>query len=97
MKIHHFDGFPKAGLEFMQALVVNNNKEWFEANKQTYLMQVQAPAVALVATLGEALQTRFPNITYDTRTNGGGSLLRIYRDTRFNRVAIHPTILMPNG
>jgi uncharacterized protein (TIGR02453 family) len=34
--------------------------------------------------LGERLQAEFPNIRYDTRTNGGGSLMRIHRDVRFS-------------
>lgn len=79
-----FSGFPAAGLQFMRDLSANNTKEWFEANKKTYLDAVQAPAVALVTTLGERLGAKFPEIGYDTRINGSGSLLRIYRDTRFS-------------
>lgn len=79
-----FTGFPAEGLRFLRELAENNNKPWFEANKQTYVKAVQAPAVALVATLGARLQERFPEIQYDTRTNGAGSLMRIYRDTRFS-------------
>lgn len=79
-----FTGFPPEGLQFLRDLAENNNKPWFEANKATYLAAVQAPAVALVGTLGELLHERFPEIQYDTRANGSGSLMRIYRDTRFS-------------
>jgi uncharacterized protein (TIGR02453 family) len=34
--------------------------------------------------MGEALQTLVPEIQYDTRANGSGSLMRIYRDVRFS-------------
>lgn len=79
-----FTGFPKEGIQFMQDLVHNNNKEWFTENKQTYVEKVQEPALELVVTLGEALKTKYPNISYEARKNGG-SLLRIYRDTRFSK------------
>ncbi len=79
-----FTGFPSAGTQFLRELVQNNEKPWFEANKQRYLADVQAPALALVVALGERLQAHFPEIHFDTRTNGGGSLMRIHRDVRFS-------------
>jgi uncharacterized protein (TIGR02453 family) len=79
-----FDGFPTAGIQFLRDLMQNNTKPWFEAHKAQYLKVVQQPALALVVALGERLQAEFPAIRYDTRTNGGGSLMRIYRDTRFS-------------
>ncbi len=36
-------------------------------------------------TFGKRLQRLFPGIHYDTRTNGQGSLNRIYRDIRFTK------------
>jgi uncharacterized protein (TIGR02453 family) len=79
-----FIGFPPEGLQFLRDLGANNNKAWFEAHKHIYLHSLQAPAVALVAELGARLQAHFPEVNYDTRTNGSGSLMRIYRDTRFS-------------
>ena len=79
-----FTGFPDEGIQFLHDLRDNNHKDWFDAHKSIYQKSVQAPAVALVATLGEQLHAHFPQITYDTRTNGGGSMMRIYRDTRFS-------------
>lgn len=79
-----FAGFPPEAIQFLRGLAANNHKTWFEANRATYLAAVQRPAVALVAALGEPLQQRFPEIRYDTRANGAGSLMRIYRDTRFS-------------
>jgi uncharacterized protein (TIGR02453 family) len=79
-----FAGFPPAGTHFLRELTQNNNKAWFEANKAHYLQDVQAPALALVTALGERLQAQFPEIRFDTRTNGSGSLMRIHRDVRFS-------------
>jgi uncharacterized protein (TIGR02453 family) len=78
-----FTGFPREGVQFLRDLGENNEKSWFEANKQTYIDCVQQPAKALVIALGERLQAEFPPVSYDTRTNGG-SMMRIYRDTRFS-------------
>ncbi len=79
-----FTGFPARGIQFLRDLSENNNKAWFEANKPVYIEAVQTPAVALVVALGSALQAHFPEIQYDTRTNGSGSLMRVHRDTRFS-------------
>lgn len=78
-----FTGFPPEGMQFLYELSQNNNREWFEAHKSTYVNAVQKPAQALVVGLGEQLQAAFPRISYDPRLNGG-SLTRIYRDTRFS-------------
>ncbi|MGJ3238737.1 MAG: DUF2461 domain-containing protein [Anaerolineae bacterium] len=78
-----FTGFPMEGLQFLRDLAQNNNKDWFDKHKPTYRATVQTPALDLVSALGERLQTEFPRICYDARTNGG-SLMRIYRDTRFS-------------
>ena len=77
--------FPQAGLDFLQELSENNNREWFNANKKRYEDDLRTPAVELVITLGERLQEHFPGVSYDTAVNGSGSLMRIYRDTRFSK------------
>jgi uncharacterized protein (DUF2461 family) len=69
----------------MAELADNNNREWFNERKQVYLDHIVAPAVAFVQTAGEQLQFISPGIQFDTRTNGQGSLMRIYRDTRFSK------------
>jgi uncharacterized protein (TIGR02453 family) len=79
-----FSGFPEAGLRFLEELAANNNKEWFDAHKKDYNKLVRDPSVALVIAIGERLQSISPNIRYDPRTNGSGSLLRINRDVRFS-------------
>jgi uncharacterized protein (TIGR02453 family) len=80
-----FSGFPQEGLQFLAELKDNNNREWFQANKDTYINYVLAPAQDLVFAFGERLkQVISPGIVYDTAANGSGSILRIYRDLRFS-------------
>lgn len=79
-----FTGFPVESFTFFQNLITNNNRDWFQAHKQDYLDYIVSPAQSFVATLGQKLQTLSPDIIYDTRTNGSGSMMRIYRDIRFS-------------
>lgn len=80
-----FVGFPEEGLRFLSGLKKNNNREWFEARKDVYREQVAAPAQAFVVALGRRLQVISNGIIFDTRLNGSGSVMRIYRDTRFSK------------
>ncbi len=86
MDLQPFGGFPIDVLKFLHELSENNNKVWFDENKHRYSNGVIANVPAFVSALGERLQAEIsPDITYDTRTNGAGSMMRIYRDTRFSR------------
>ncbi len=79
-----FNGFPAEGLNFFAGLEANNNRDWFNEHKDDYIQHVQEPMAAFVSTLGPLLQEISPGIVYDPRTNGSGSMMRIYRDTRFS-------------
>lgn len=80
-----FRGFPQTSIQFLKDLEANNNKEWFTANKPVYQSELLAPAKEFVEVMGERLHQISPSINYDTRTNGSGSLMRIYRDVRFSK------------
>ncbi len=80
-----FAGFPAAGLQFLEALAQNNNKPWFEAHKAEYQAYLWESAVAFVAAMSARLPAVVPDIRVDMRTNGSGSLMRIYRDVRFSQ------------
>jgi uncharacterized protein (TIGR02453 family) len=80
-----FTGFPNEGVQFLADLGEHNEREWFQARKQVYTDLIVTPAVAFAESLGERLQYISPHIQYDTRTNGQGSLMRIYRDVRFSK------------
>ena len=84
MSEHGFEGFPEQGLRFLADLSDNNNREWFNENKPQYLEYIVEPSKEFIETVGDQLQFISPHVQYDTRTNGQGSLMRIYRDIRFS-------------
>jgi uncharacterized protein (TIGR02453 family) len=75
-----FDGFPPDTLKFLRKLRKNNNREWFQANRQTYEKCVKAPMVEVVTVLGDALQAFAPEMVVDPKK----VMYRINRDTRFS-------------
>ncbi len=86
MSANKFTGFPMDVVDFLHELAQNNDRTWFEANKHRYSEGVIANVPAFVEALGSRLQTEISQgIIYDTRTNGAGSMMRIYRDTRFSK------------
>lgn len=85
MDSNGFDGFPGEGQAFLTDLEENNDRDWFKPRKHIFDETIVAPAVAFIEALGERLKLISPHIQYDTRTNGSGSLLRIYRDVRFSK------------
>ncbi len=78
-----FAGFQPALLGFLGELAANNNRAWFDANRQRYEDSVLCPALDFVAAMAprlEKISRRFEAIP----RRSGGSLLRVYRDTRFS-------------
>lgn len=84
MKVTRFTGFPEDLFRFLEELTVNNNREWFNANKRRYQQSVVAPVGEFICAMGEHLYRISTNFVADPRGNGG-SMFRIYRDTRFSR------------
>jgi uncharacterized protein (TIGR02453 family) len=80
-----FTGFPREGIQFLSDITMNNNREWFNANKTIFQESIQKPAQDFVIALGSRLQLISPGITFDTRLNGSGTIMRIYRDIRFSK------------
>ena len=83
--IPKFTGFPKETLRFYEELKENNFRDWFTERKDYYHEVVLKPAQAFVIAFGEKLKKISSGFTYDTRTNGRGTILRIYRDIRFSK------------
>jgi len=75
--------FSPATFRFLRSLARNNNRDWFAAHKEQYEEHVRAPALRLITDLGEPLRSISPQIIASARPVGG-SLFRIYRDTRFS-------------
>lgn len=76
--------FTPATFDFLTELAANNNRDWFAANKPRYDGDVKAPALRFISDFGPHLARIGPRFRADPRANGG-SLFRIYRDTRFSR------------
>ena len=69
---------------FLRELAANNDRGWFEANKQRYLAEVRDPLLRFVADFAPRLAKLSKHMVADPRPVGG-SLFRIYRDTRFSK------------
>jgi uncharacterized protein (TIGR02453 family) len=69
---------------FLRELQSHNRREWFEANKSRYESLVRAPALRFIEAIAPALAQFAPQFRADARKIGG-SLMRVYRDTRFSR------------
>ena len=69
---------------FLRQLERNNSREWFEKNKPRYLEHVREPMQRFIADFGPKLRRISPHFLADPRPQGG-SMFRIYRDTRFSK------------
>jgi uncharacterized protein (TIGR02453 family) len=76
--------FSPALFAFMRELREHNDRDWFAANKQRYEEDVREPAFAFIGAFAPHLARISPRFVADSRPTGG-SLFRIYRDTRFSK------------
>jgi uncharacterized protein (TIGR02453 family) len=74
--------FSDKTFKFLRALARNNEREWFAAHKAEYERDVKQPFLRLIADLAEPLANISPHIVANPKPVGG-SMFRIYRDTRF--------------
>jgi uncharacterized protein (TIGR02453 family) len=75
--------FTPATLRFLRGLKRHNDREWFAANKNRFLEDVEAPMQRFITDFGERLRGISKAFVADPRRTGG-SMFRIYRDTRFS-------------
>ncbi|HJV38543.1 MAG TPA: DUF2461 domain-containing protein [Geothrix sp.] len=69
---------------FLKDLKAHNDREWFQANKARYEAEARDPVLRLIAAFSGPLAGISRHVEADPRPSGG-SLFRIYRDTRFSR------------
>jgi uncharacterized protein (TIGR02453 family) len=74
--------FTPAAFGFLRELAANNDRAWWERNKDRYVATIREPALDFIADFGAWLQHVAPYLSADTRVNGG-SLMRPHRDMRF--------------
>jgi uncharacterized protein (TIGR02453 family) len=76
--------FTAETFDFLRELRENNDRAWFAENKHRYETQVRDPALKFISEFGAKLAKISPHLVADPRPVGG-SMFRIYRDTRFSR------------
>ena len=76
--------FTHRTFSFLRELADNNNREWFHAHKPRYEEDVRDPALRFINDFAPHLHGISSRFRADPRANGG-SLFRIYRDTRFSK------------
>jgi uncharacterized protein (TIGR02453 family) len=77
-----FQRFEPSIFQFLEQLADNNNRSWFQANKWRYEGEVLEPSLAFIRAFAPKLKKLSPHFVASDR-RVGGSLMRIYRDTRF--------------
>ncbi|MBI4820365.1 MAG: DUF2461 domain-containing protein [Deltaproteobacteria bacterium] len=68
--------------QFLRELAANNDRAWFEAQRARYESAVKGPLLSFIGDFAGELAKISPNFVADPRPSGG-SMFRIYRDTRF--------------
>jgi uncharacterized protein (TIGR02453 family) len=69
---------------FLSDLREHNNRDWFAANKSRYEQALLEPALAFIEDFAPHLTQISPHFRAEAKPVGG-SLFRIYRDTRFSK------------
>ncbi|HET9869905.1 MAG TPA: DUF2461 domain-containing protein, partial [bacterium] len=76
--------FTPALFAFLKKLKKNNNRPWFKAHQEDYERLVRNPLLDFIGELGPSLRGVSPHLFVDNSPQGG-SMFRIYRDTRFSK------------
>lgn len=72
--------FPSEALTFLRGLARNNDREWFNARKETFETKLKAPMLAFIEAINAELMDFAPEHVTDPKK----AFYRIYRDTRFS-------------
>ncbi len=70
--------------DFLDELELNNRRDWFKPNQHRYEASVREPARAFIRAMEDPLHAITPHFVADDG-KVGGSLMRVYRDTRFSK------------
>ena len=71
-------------IRFLRELERNNNRDWFNENKSRYEKDVLDVALNFIQSMHDPLRKIAPHFTAIPKRLGG-SLMRVYRDTRFSK------------
>jgi uncharacterized protein (TIGR02453 family) len=84
MATSRYASFRPETIGFLRELKKNNNRDWFNENKPRYEEDVLDIALNFIQSMHEPLQEIAPHFTAIPKRMGG-SLMRVYRDTRFSK------------
>ena len=73
--------FTKDVLKFLKDLDKNNNRDWFNANKDRYVEHIKEPFEAFIQVMIDEMQKLDRNVLITPKD----AIFRIYRDTRFSK------------
>jgi len=76
--------FNRELFRFLRDLDQNNDRSWFQQNRDRFESHLKQPAIDFIVDFARPLAEISPHFRADPRPVGG-SLFRIYRDTRFSR------------
>jgi uncharacterized protein (TIGR02453 family) len=76
--------FTSGLMKFLRDLSSNNDREWFEANRDRYERDMLEPALEFIEAFAPYLRRISPHFVASTKRSGG-SLFRIHRDIRFSK------------
>jgi uncharacterized protein (TIGR02453 family) len=76
--------FSKQTFTFLSALMEKNEREWFEAHQKEYEDFVRTPALDFISDMSGEMPAISRHFLAQPK-KVGGSLMRIYRDTRFSK------------
>jgi uncharacterized protein (TIGR02453 family) len=76
--------FTRDLFQFLRELKQNNNRDWFQRNKDRYETSVRDPVLRFVVDIGPRIKRLSPYFVADANPVGG-SMTRIYRDLRFSK------------
>lgn len=71
-------------VRFLEKLATNNNRDWFKEHKSRYEEDVLDVALRFIQSMQDPLADIAPHFVASP-TRVGGSLMRVYRDTRFSK------------
>lgn len=75
--------FPQKILSYLRKLSKNNNRKWFEANRDFYNSDFLEPSVKFVVEMGDMLSDLDPEIVAIPKVDK--SIFRLHRDVRFSK------------
>lgn len=79
-----FPGFPTATFRYLKQLQKNNDRDWFADNKRRYEDDWLRPSLEFIQAM-QVPMNRISECFAVTPKRVGGSLMRIYKDTRFSK------------